>query len=408
MGGVMSERALTNEQASELLKSRSWAAPDSVRALGNRSLLVGGVGLALLAVGFFVNRAQFFQAYLTAWIYILLLGLGCLGILMLHHMTRGAWGLVVRRQLEAGARTLPTIGLLFLPILFGMNELYSWMRPEMAAKEVVHHKIGYLNQPFFIARYVLYFLIWSFLAWQLSRLSRQQDQNADPALTRRMQVYAAPGLLIFALSVSFASFDWMMSLDPEWWSTIYGIYFIGCAGLAGFAFLNVSALWLSRQAPLNEVLAPRHFHDYGKLMLAFTMLWAYFSFSQFLIIWSGNLPEEITFYLHRNTPGWQFLTLVLPVLHFALPFVLLLSRNLKRDAPRLAKVAAFILVMRFVDLYWQIAPNFNRDSMMPHWQYFAGIVGLGGVWLGLFARELASRPILPVNAPDIEEAIGDA
>lgn len=404
----MSERALSNEAARELLRGRSWAAPDSVRALGSRSLLVGGVGLVLLAVGFFVNKKQFFEAYLVAWIYFVLIALGCLGISMLHQMTRGAWGLVMRRVLEAGARTLPYLAVLFVPILFGMQELYPWTRPEMAAQELVRHKAAYLNVPFFIVRYVLYFALWSFLAWQLSRLSLAQDNSSDPNLARRMQVYAAPGLLIFCLTVSFASFDWIMSLDPLWHSTIYGVYLIGCTGLAGFAFLNVTGLWLARREPMQHALASRHFHDYGKLMLAFTMLWAYFSFSQFLIIWSGNLPEEIGFYLNRTTGAWKWLSLVLPLLHFVLPFVLLLSRNLKRDAPRLAKVAAFVLVMRYVDIYWQIVPNFSPDSLVPHWQYFAAIVGLGGLWLGLFARELASRPLLPVNAPDMEEAIGDA
>ncbi len=391
-------------------RSLSWTAPEAIGRLQSRSFLVGAIGLALAAIGLFFNRQHFFQSYLVGYLYWLILALGCLGILMLHHTSRGAWGLVVRRILEAGARTLPWMPLLFLPVLLGMRYIFPWLNPEVAAEEVVRHKAAYLNAPFFIARYVFYFAVWTFLAWRLSRLSIEQDRRpGDDQLTRRMQVYSAPGLLIFAITVSFASFDWLMSLDPLWASTIYGVYVIGCAGLSGFAFVIAVAYYLSRQLPMANVFGSRHFHDYGNLMMAFIMLWAYFSFSQFLIIWSANLPEEIPFYLNRSRHGWQFLSLALIICHWAIPFFLLLSKGRKRDPSRLVKVALWVLAMRFVDLYWQTAPmpTFHPESLLPRLADIPAVVGIGGIWLGLFARELGSRPLLAVNAPDMEEALGD-
>lgn len=392
-------------------RSLSWAAPESLLRLQARSFLVGGIGLAIAAIAFFVKPQQFFQGYLVGWLYWLMIALGCLGILMLHHLSRGAWGLVIRRLLEAGARTLPWMGLLFLPILlFGMKQVFPWARPEAANEHLIAHKAAYLNVWTFGARYVLYFAIWTFFAWRLSKLSLAQDGTpGDDTLFRRMQVYSGPGLLIYGLTVTFASFDWLMSLDPLWASTIYGVYVIGCTGLGAFAFLIVAADYLSREAPMSMVFGRRHFHDYGKLTLAFIMLWAYFSFSQFLIIWSANLPEEIPFYLARSRHGWQWLSMALFVGQWAVPFFLLLSRDLKREPRRLAKVALWVLAMRFVDLYWQTAPmpDFHPESLLPRFADLAAWVGLGGLWLGFFLRELRSRPLLAVNAPQMEEALGD-
>ncbi len=298
--------------------------------------------------------------------------------------------------------------ILFVPILFGLGDLYPWARPaEVAASELLQHKAPYLNRTFFIIRLVLYFAIWCWMALSLSRLSKRQDETNDPSLARRMQVISAPGLVIFALTITFAIFDWLMSLDPEWFSTIYGVWFLGGMGLATFAFLIVMATYLVRREPMSQALAPRHFHDYGKLMFAFTLLWAYFSFSQFLIIWSANLPEEIVFYLHRSRHGWQWMSLLLVIGHFALPFVLLLSRNLKRTPPKLVKIALLILVMRWVDFYWQAAPTFHPETLLPHWLDVAAMAGIGGIWFGLFVRELRSRSLLPLNAPNLEEALGE-
>jgi len=389
-------------------RERSWEAPADLSGIRSKALVVGGAGLALTAVGFFVDREQFFLSYLVALTFWLSIALGCFAISMLHHLSRGAWGLVARRVLEAGARTVPVFLLLFLPLLAGLDVLYPWARPEVvAADEILRNKQAYLNTGGFIFRLVVYFAIWSAFAWVLSRMSRKQDETGDPSLARRMQVLSAPGLGLFALAATFASFDWLMSLDPHWYSTIYGVWFVGGQGLAGFAFLILIALFLSRRPPMAGVLAGRHFHDWGKLMLAFVMLWAYFAFSQFLIIWSANLPSETSFYIARTRGGWQWVALVLIVGHFALPFLLLLSRDLKRDARRLAWVATLVLAMRWVDLYWQAAPLFHPESLLPHWLDATAVLGLGGLWVFLFTRQLASRPLLPVNAPNLEEALGD-
>lgn len=390
------------------MRSLSWDAPAELAGIGTKGLLVGAVGIVGLAVGFFLDSDQFFRSYLVSFVYWLSIALGCLAISMVHHLSRGAWGLVIRRVLEAGARTIPFFFLLGLPLLLGLDVLYPWSRPDVvAADELLQAKAGYLNDFGFILRYVIYFAVWTALAWVLSRISLKQDETANPYLARKMQLIAAPGLPLYFLAATFASFDWLMSLDPHWYSTIYGVWFAAGHGLGGLALVILMALFLLRREPMRQVLAARHFHDWGKLLLAFVMLWAYFAFSQFLIIWSANIPSETSFYVERTEHGWQWVALALIVGHFALPFLLLLSRDLKRKAPRLAGVAILILVMRWVDIYWQAAPLFGRETILPHWLDLAGMLAIGGLWVWLFTRQFASRSILPINAPNLEEAIGD-
>ncbi|HEX5758768.1 MAG TPA: hypothetical protein VF121_06200 [Thermoanaerobaculia bacterium] len=382
-----------------------FAAPAAVDRLRSRALLAGGAGILLAAVGFLLDRPAFFRAWLVGWLYWLGIALGCLAIMMLHHMTRGAWGLVARRLLEAAARTVPLLALLFLPLLFGLRELYSWARPEAAADHLLQLKAAYLNVPFFVARAALYCLIWGGFAFLLSGLSRRQDETGDLRLTRRMQLVAAPGIVLYCLAASFASVDWLMSLQPHWFSTIYGVYFLGGQGLSALAFLIVVAFFFARREPLGDVLSSGHFHDWGKLLLAFVMLWTYFSFSQFLIVWAGNLPEEVTWYLARTRHGWQWVALALVLFHFALPFVLLLSRDLKRRPRRLALVAGWMLVMRWVDLVWQVQPAFGGGRFAFSWLYLVTPVAVGGLWLAAWAGELKKRPLLPIRDPWLPEAV---
>jgi hypothetical protein len=384
----------------------AYAAPAAVDRVQRLGLIAGGVGAVFCLLGLVLSPTYFFRAWLVGWVLWMGVTLGCLAIFMLHHLTRGDWGLVVRRVLEAASRTLPLLLLLFLPIAFGMRELYVWARPEVVrADEILQHKQPYLNVPFFFVRLLFYFLIWGGFAWILNRLSLRQDRVADPGLARRMQLIAAFGIVGYCLAVTFAAVDWLMSLQPHWFSTIYGIYLMGSQGLSALAFLIIVALYLSRREPLAGVIQPRHFHDWGKLLFAFVMLWAYFSFSQFLIIWSGNLPEEISFYLPRIQGGWGILALAIVVLQFALPFGLLLSRDLKRDARRLAAVALVILVMRWADLLWQVEPAFAERNAAFYWLYLAAPVAIGGLWLSYFVRELKKRPLLPLNDPYLPEAI---
>jgi hypothetical protein len=382
-----------------------YAAPAALDRVQLRALAAGGVGILLCALGFFLDRPAFYRAWLVGWIYWLGIALGCLAIMMLHHLTRGAWGLVARRVLEAAGRTLPVLALLFVPLLFGLQELYPWARPEAKADHLLQAKAAYLNVPFFVARAALYFVIWGGFAFLLSRLSRRQDETGELHLTRRMQLLASAGIVLYCLAASFASVDWLMSLQPHWFSTIYGVYFLGGQGISALAFLIVVALFLWRREPMSEVLSPGHFHDWGKLLLAFVMLWTYFSFSQFLIIWSGNLPEEITWYAARTRGGWQWLAIALALFHFALPFVLLLSRDLKRRPQRLAAVAGWMLAMRWLDLVWQVEPAFSPERFTFHWLYLAAPLAVGGLWVAAWAAELKKRPLLPLRDPWLPEAL---
>jgi hypothetical protein len=304
-------------------------------------------------------------------------------------------------------RVLPVLTLLFLPIVLGMSRLYPWTNADLVAHdEALQHKHLYLNTPFFLARAALYFLVWNALSYFLNAWSLEQDRNPDPRIARRMQKLSAAGLLAYGLTITFASFDWLMSLEPHWFSTIYGVLIMGGQGLSALAFLIVALVWLSRRPPLDRIVAPAHFHDLGNLMLAFVMLWAYFSFSQYLIIWSGNLPVEIAWYMHRLQTGWRFVGISLIVFHFAVPFVLLLSRAVKRDPQMLVKVAVAVIVVRLVDLFWLIAPEFHQSGVSVSWLDVVLPLTLGSIWLGCFVWQLRGRAILPVHDPEFDEALG--
>jgi hypothetical protein len=335
------------------------------------------------------------------------ISLGSMAVAMIHHLTGGGWGMVSRRPLEAAGRTLPLLTLYFIPIVvFGMAPLYSWARPAIVAHDpVLQLKSLYLNVPFFLVRAAVYFLAWNLLALTMTRWSSEQDRaGLRPIGTeRKFRLLSAGGLLVYALTITFASIDWVMSLDPHWFSTIFGILFMGGQGLAALAFVIIVLASVSDLPPFAGVIKPLHFHDLGKLMFAFVMLWAYFSFSQFLIIWSGNLPEEIPWYLERMHGVWGFIAIALIVVQFAAPFLLLLSRELKRNARMLRNVALIVLAMRFFDLLWLIKPG--AEGLHLHWMDFIVPAGLFGLWLFVFVGQLRRRPALPVYDPYFAEAM---
>jgi hypothetical protein len=371
------------------------------------SLIAGGVALIVCLLGAFLDTGQFFRAYLVGYMFALGIALGCTAVLMIHHLTGGHWGIVIRRVLEAASRTLPLFAVLFLPLVAGMGHLYVWTHSDLVANDpVLQQKSVYLNIPFFLIRSAIYLLIWIALAWRLNAISAKQDRQWTLDRNNKLQRLSAGGLLIYALTITFASIDWVMSLDPHWFSTIFGILFMGGQGVSGFAFLIVVAVLLARREPFSQLVRKPHLHDWGKLMFAFVMLWAYFNFSQFLIIWSANLPEEIPWYLRRMSGGWGGAGLVLVILHFVVPFALLLSRDLKRDSGRLIKVAALLLAMRVLDLYWIVAPTVHDASHheIP-WMYFIAPVGLSGVFTWVFFSQLKKRPLFPVGDPTLEEAL---
>ena len=392
----------------ELIQQSQALAPrfDGYR---RRALIVGLVGVALTAFGYVSQYEHFYQSYLLGFIYWISLTLGCLMVLMIHHLVGGRWGFSIRRLLEAGTRTLPLMFILGLPILAGMHDLYEWTHEEaVAGDEILEHKLPYLNSTFFIVRFFLYFVIWGLLIHLLNRWSRQQDETTETWPTRRLQVLSGPGLVVFVLSGTLASVDWLMSLEPHWFSTIYSaIYIIGQA-LATWALVVIVGVSLSRHAPLNALLTNERLRDLGTMMLGFVMLWAYTSFSQLLIIWAGNLPEEVTWYYTRLSGGWLYLGYLLIGFHFAVPFLLLISSRLKARLKILVSVAVGLLFMRLVDLYWITAPAFqhgdSHSTAAPHWLDLAIPIGIGGLWLFVFFGQLKKRSLVPLNDPRFDFA----
>jgi hypothetical protein len=308
--------------------------PDALAGAQRAGLIVGGVGVVVGVAGLLlgVSAAHFYHAYLVGFMFCLGIALGSMAVTMIHHLSGGGWGLVARRPLEAAARTLPLLALAFVPIaIFGLEPLYLWARPDVVAQDpVLQWKRPYLNETFFLARAAFYFAVWLGLSFALNRWSREQDAAGPQPVgsERRFRLLSAGGLLLYGLTITFASIDWVMSLDPHWFSTIFGILFMGAQGLAALAFVIIVLASVRHMPPIAAVLKPLHFHDLGKLMFAFVMLWAYFSFSQFLIVWSGNLPEEIPWYIERMHGVWGVVAVLLILVQFTAPFLLLLSRDL--------------------------------------------------------------------------------
>ncbi|MBO0724566.1 MAG: hypothetical protein J2P52_03120 [Blastocatellia bacterium] len=406
------------------MTNNNYTPPADLGRVQNISIGVGLIGVLLWIISVFAiggGKDTFFHSYLVAFIFWISAALGCLGFLMIHYLTGANWGLLIRRQLEAGAHTLWLMFILFLPIAtVGLKSLYVWARGAGAAKteeaaRLITHKSAWLNQPAFLIRGVIYFAIWIGLAACLRKWSRQQDENRDMGALQRAQNLSGPGFVIYALAVTFAGVDWVMSLDVEWYSTIFGLVFLIGQGVLALSLLITIGVYLSGRDPMARVYQPKHFHDQGKLLLTVIMVWAYFSFSQLLIIWSGNLPEETPWYLQRFSGQWRWMGVGLILLNFALPFLLLLSRDLKHNRRRLMGVAWLLIAMRFVDMLWLIAPAFEGEhaveaarnglSVASYFNYAAAVIGLGGLWFGWFFYQLRQRALVPCNDPQLQEVL---
>ena len=369
-----------------------------------RARLIAGIALIAGVALAFVYPAQFFRSYLFGFLFILGLSLGSLAILLLYHLSGGRWGAVIRRLLEAAVRVIPFLAIVFLPIAFGMKYLYVWTdAARVQADEALSAKAAYLNPTFFVIRAAVYFLIWSLLSRWLNRLSEKQEKDPASDAQSRLQFAGGIGLVLYGLTMTFASVDWAMSLDPDWFSTIYGLLLIAGQVLSAFAMMITIASFFAKTKPFGDVIQPDQFHDLGKLMLAFVMIWAYLEISQFLIMWAGNLPEEIPWYIRRSQGGWQVVSMALVLLHFALPFVLLLSKGRKRNPRTLAPVAIFISVMRLVDLYWLIGPEFHHEHLQFHVLDLIVPIGLIALWFTLFGYQVRKRSLVPVNDPNLPE-----
>ena len=380
------------------------SAPPVVKLIGRRSLYIGVVASVIAIALGFMNPRVFFRGYLVSFMDWLGICLGSMVILMVRHLTGGGWGMVIRRILGAAMRTVPLMAAFFIPIaVLGVPRLYPWAMPlesvqNPTIREHLEHNrfvmSGYLHWSGFIWRAIIYFAIWNLLSYLLTRWSREQDTPPVRDNSLRFKAVSGPGIILYAFTISFAAIDWIMSLDPSWISTIYGLLFVAGELISALCFAVVIERILFKYKPMSELLRPDFVHDHGKFMLTFVMVWAYFSFSQWLIIWAGNLPEEITWYIRRMHGGWAEVGLFLVAFQFFVPFFLLLSRSLKRDITRLVWLAVWLICVRYVDLFWMVEPNFSA-SFQVTWADLLIPFAMGGLWLAYFCHNLSLMPLLP-------------
>lgn len=374
-----------------------------------RALIAGGVGLAGIILGGIVAPDHFFQSYLYGYMVALGIAIGSLAFFMIHVLTGGGWGFTVRRILLAAMHptTFVLLAVLFVPILFGMDELYPWMSEAAHEHPIVSQKLAYLNLPFFLVRAAIYFAIWTFWAWRLTALDKKLEETGDLTIIGKMQNFSALGLLLLVLSITFATTDWMMSLEPEWFSTIFGVIVLIGYGLAAITIATLLVIKFSKNEPFSSLVLPRPqiVHDLGNLMFGFVILWSYTSFVQYLIIWAGNIAEETPWFLHRQNGGWGWVGVVLILFHFAGPFLLLLSRRVKRNFRTLAIIGVWILAMRLLDMFWYILPSFHRGHFSVHWLDFVAPLGLVGIVMWSYFTQLAKRPLVLTTDPRMAEAL---
>ncbi len=368
------------------------------------ALGIGGALSLVSVIGGFFSANEFFRSYLMSYLFWLGLALGSMAIVMLQYLTGGAWGVVTRRTFESATRTLPLLALLFIPIAIGIPTLYDWANSNIVrADDVLQHRSPYMNPVMFVVRAAIYFTIWIGFMYLLNRWSAEQDERGG--LSERLAALSAPGLILYVFTVTFASVDWAESLETHWSSTMWGFLFVARQGLTAMAFGIIALTLLSQRKPLAGSITPAHFHDLGKLLLMFVMLWAYFAFSELVIVWTGNLTDEIPWYLKRFSTSWGWLGVLLIIFQFVIPFLLLLSRSLKRNPWLLSGVVALVLFMRFVDLMWIVMPGYYREGFRLHWLNISVPIAMGGLWLGAFLSQLGKLPLLPLQAPNLQQAL---
>jgi hypothetical protein len=372
--------------------------------------VVGGLGLLLCAAGFFWNRTLFFQSYLFALVYWAGFALGGLGILLLNNVVGGKWGVTTRSFFIAAMRTLPLIALFVLPLfLLGMKDVYPWTHPDLVShNDFLWHKRHYLNVPFFWVRVAIYFAIWVFWGFRVRTMSDLQDQNGDASWPVRMRQFSAPGLLIFVLTATFAYIDWVLSADPQFYSTVYGAMILIGDVLQTFALTIIVLILVSKSDRFGGRVNSALLHDLGNLMFAFTIFWTYLSLSQLIIIWPANLPQELQWYLVRVRGGWTVIAAGIALVMFVVPFLALLSQARKQNPKRLIRVAIWILCARAVDLFWIVEPTFRTHGFAIYWTDFAAFFGLGGIWVFVYLRYLGERPLLPLRDARVMAPLAEA
>lgn len=369
------------------------------------SLAVGILGLLASGVGALTNAQQFFFSYLFAVLFWLGLSLGCFAVTMIHQLTGGRWGYPTRRFLEAGFMTLPLMAVLFIPLFFGLHYLYPWARAaETAAEKALQERHAYQNDWAYIVRQIFFLFVWIWLAVQLRKRSLQQDRTTDAGPTRRARFLSGPGIVIYGLLVTFASIDWIVSLEKDWYSTMFGVIVAGGQILTAYAFAVIMLAFFARQEPFVSTINRVHYHHLGNLLLTFVLFWTYVSFGQLLIIYSGDIPHELEWYLHRIAGNWKAVVGVIALLHFFLPFFLLLFRAVKNRAAALTVLASVLFVVHIVDTYWLVMPTLHQHGVAMHWLDFTAPIGVGGLWLSYFLWQLKAAPLLPLNDPGMQFA----
>lgn len=392
--------------AAELELQRAMDLDPRFQRLQRGAIIAGALGLLAALAGLLLGQVpRFFQAYLVAFLFWSGISLGALAITMLHYLVGGGWGIVIRRVGEAASKTLWLTAVLFVPLVFGLAYLYPWARPELvAADPVLQHKSLYLNVPFFIIRAIVYFAVWIGLSQVLTRWAEEPEHFYNLERRRNLQRLSAIGIIVLVLTVTFASIDWVMSLEPAWFSSIFGFLIITGQVLAGLAFVLMILPLLVHRQPLSSFVTPGLFRDLGALLLTMVILWAYMSFSQYLIIWYGNIPREVTWYLNRSTGGWVWLIVLVFVIQFVVPFLVLLSLQAKRNLRLLAGLSIAILIIRFVEYHWLVIPSFHPEGLSLHWLDFALPLALGGAWIPAFIWHLRRTPPTLFTRSGIQEA----
>jgi len=379
---------------------------DKSSNLGTIALIVGVVGLGLSLVGYFTDSSQALHSYLVSFVFWVSIGLGGLFFTMLHHLANAGWSVVLRRISEGLMAVLPLMAVFALPVILGMHDLYHWSHEEAVAHDhLLQKKAGYLNPTFFTIRTVFYFGVWTFLAYRLKRLSLQQDQAHSEDLGAKFRRTSAGGMILFALTSTFAAFDWLMSLDPHWYSTIFGAYLFSGSFLALLCSVILIAIFLRASGPLAHAVSVEHFHDLGKLTFAFIIFWSYMGFSQYFLIWYANIPEETIWFLHRWEGSWKAVSQMIIFGHFVAPFFLLLTRMAKRNLAFLGALAVWILLMRWVDIYWLVFPTHSPHGVHLSWMDVTTMLGIGGIFVWYFWYKLKRHPLIPVKDPRLQESI---
>lgn len=389
------------------LNEKTYRLTDS-GSIGKIALIIGIAGLLLTSIGFFGDeelQKQMYFSYLTNFFYWMTIALGGMFFTMLHHLMNSTWSVVFRRIAECIMVTIPLMAVLFVPILFGMHDLFHWTHEDVVASDaILQGKTAFLNVTFFVIRAVVYFSIWGYIGWKLHKTSLYQDLGFQEGQVVTMRRVSAPGMILFALTLSFASYDWVMSLNPHWFSTVFGIYIFGGSTLAILAFLTIVNMYLVNKGVFKNIVTVEHFHDLGRLMLTFTIFWAYIAFSQYFLIWYANIPEETFWFLDRWVGSWKYVSVFI-AFAFTIPFLTMMFRATKRSNLVMILVSVYLLIFHWVDMYWLISPNLHENGVVLSWLDLTSFLGIGGLFFWFFWKRFSSNALVPVGDPRLEESI---